>query len=99
MKSTQAGTATALAISTRLHSGYVWVISAAAALGGLLFGYDWVVRRCDHNTLSSLLVNYVKFTKAKLFPPVRRRLMARRYIFGRHCSYQFRLRLFGFGTI
>lgn len=25
------------------HSAYVWVISAVAALGGLLFGYDWVV--------------------------------------------------------
>jgi hypothetical protein len=23
--------------------GYVWTISAVAALGGLLFGYDWVV--------------------------------------------------------
>lgn len=29
--------------ATHLHSGYVWLISAAAALGGLLFGYDWVV--------------------------------------------------------
>src|SRR5437764_1775011 len=43
MKSTQAGSSTAPAIATRLHTGYVWVISAAAALGGLLFGYDWVV--------------------------------------------------------
>lgn len=25
------------------HSAYVWGIAAAAALGGLLFGYDWVV--------------------------------------------------------
>lgn len=25
------------------HSGYVWFISVIAALGGLLFGYDWVV--------------------------------------------------------
>jgi SP family sugar porter-like MFS transporter len=25
------------------HSGYVWFISFVAALGGLLFGYDWVV--------------------------------------------------------
>jgi sugar porter (SP) family MFS transporter len=24
-------------------SGYVWMISLAAALGGLLFGYDWIV--------------------------------------------------------
>jgi MFS transporter, SP family, xylose:H+ symportor len=26
-----------------LRMGYVWMISAVAALGGLLFGYDWVV--------------------------------------------------------
>lgn len=25
------------------HAGYVWLISSVAALGGLLFGYDWVV--------------------------------------------------------
>jgi sugar porter (SP) family MFS transporter len=25
------------------HLGYVWLISAVAALGGLLFGWDWVV--------------------------------------------------------
>jgi hypothetical protein len=25
------------------NMGYVWAISSAAALGGLLFGYDWVV--------------------------------------------------------
>ena len=25
------------------HAGYVWMISTVAALGGLLFGYDWVV--------------------------------------------------------
>lgn len=25
------------------HRGYVWMISLIAALGGLLFGYDWVV--------------------------------------------------------
>jgi SP family xylose:H+ symportor-like MFS transporter len=28
---------------TRINSGYVWLISVVAALGGLLFGYDWVV--------------------------------------------------------
>jgi SP family xylose:H+ symportor-like MFS transporter len=27
----------------QLNLGYVWAISAVAALGGLLFGYDWVV--------------------------------------------------------
>ena len=25
------------------HAGYVWTIAFVAALGGLLFGYDWVV--------------------------------------------------------
>src|SRR5262250_1432129 len=25
------------------NAGYVWMISSVAALGGLLFGYDWVV--------------------------------------------------------
>jgi sugar porter (SP) family MFS transporter len=27
----------------RLNLGYIWLISAVAALGGLLFGWDWVV--------------------------------------------------------
>ncbi len=27
----------------RFNAGYVWTISSIAALGGLLFGYDWVV--------------------------------------------------------
>jgi SP family xylose:H+ symportor-like MFS transporter len=31
------------AAATGFHSGYVSLISGAAALGGLLFGYDWVV--------------------------------------------------------
>ena len=26
-----------------LHLGYLWTIGFIAALGGLLFGYDWVV--------------------------------------------------------
>ena len=29
--------------STRYRKGYLWGISLVAALGGLLFGYDWVV--------------------------------------------------------
>jgi len=29
--------------AVRFHLGYVWLISAVAAMGGLLFGYDWVV--------------------------------------------------------
>ena len=28
---------------TRYNMGYVWAISLVAALGGLMFGYDWVV--------------------------------------------------------
>ncbi len=43
MKSVQTGSTAASTSATHLHSGYVWLISAAAALGGLLFGYDWVV--------------------------------------------------------
>ena len=27
----------------RYNLGYIWTISLVAALGGLLFGYDWVV--------------------------------------------------------
>ena len=27
----------------KLNTGYIWFISLVAALGGLLFGYDWVV--------------------------------------------------------
>lgn len=29
--------------TTTLHLGYLWTIAFVAALGGLLFGYDWVV--------------------------------------------------------
>jgi len=28
---------------TSLNLGWIWTISVVAALGGLLFGYDWVV--------------------------------------------------------
>jgi len=31
------------AASTKLNTRYIWFISVVAALGGLLFGYDWVV--------------------------------------------------------
>ena len=31
------------ALQTRHNTGYLWTISLVAALGGLLFGYDWVV--------------------------------------------------------
>ena len=37
---TQAGITPA---DSRFSGGYVWAISLAGALGGLLFGYDWVV--------------------------------------------------------
>ncbi|MFL6354188.1 MAG: sugar porter family MFS transporter [Bryobacteraceae bacterium] len=43
MKSTQASASISPVKADHLHSGYVWGISAVAALGGLLFGYDWVV--------------------------------------------------------
>src|SRR6185437_7635793 len=43
MKPAPAVSSTSPAVASHLHSSYVWVISAAAALGGLLFGYDWVV--------------------------------------------------------
>lgn len=35
--------ATAAAAAQNQQSVYLWCISAVAALGGLLFGYDWVV--------------------------------------------------------
>jgi sugar porter (SP) family MFS transporter len=31
------------AVSSERHPAYLWMISLVAALGGLLFGYDWVV--------------------------------------------------------
>ena len=30
-------------MTTRYNLGYVWTVSIVAAMGGLLFGYDWVV--------------------------------------------------------
>ncbi len=33
----------AVPITTRYNMTYIWSVSMAAALGGLLFGYDWVV--------------------------------------------------------
>src|SRR6266568_6151923 len=32
-----------IAIKAKHNLGYVWVISSVAAMGGLLFGWDWVV--------------------------------------------------------
>src|SRR5437762_9461364 len=43
MKSTQAGAPTSPQMPPPFHPAYFWVIRAVAALGGLLFGYDWVV--------------------------------------------------------
>src|SRR5438046_6820432 len=34
---------TATARAEHFNTGYIYAISAVAALGGLLFGYDWVV--------------------------------------------------------
>src|SRR5207302_10021239 len=31
------------AVSSRFDTAYIWTVSSVAALGGLLFGYDWVV--------------------------------------------------------
>ena len=36
-------TAAAAGVETRYNLRYVWTISLVAAMGGLLFGYDWVV--------------------------------------------------------
>ena len=30
-------------LKAELNLGYIWLISSVAALGGLLFGWDWVV--------------------------------------------------------
>ncbi len=30
-------------VEERVNNAYVWMIASVAALGGLLFGYDWVV--------------------------------------------------------
>ncbi len=35
--------ATSTSAAYRFNLGYIWMISTVAALGGLLFGYDWVV--------------------------------------------------------
>ena len=34
---------TLAADSVKFNNGYIWTVSLAGALGGLLFGYDWVV--------------------------------------------------------
>lgn len=40
---TSSGPGQSVSSATRYNMGYVWAISLVAALGGLLFGYDWVV--------------------------------------------------------
>jgi len=40
------------------NTGYVWSISVAAALGGLLFGYDWVVIGGGKAFLREILFNW-----------------------------------------
>ncbi len=39
----QASREPALSAEAKYNQGYIWSISLVAALGGLLFGYDWVV--------------------------------------------------------
>jgi sugar porter (SP) family MFS transporter len=34
---------TAATVPSSFHQAYIWAVSLVAALGGLLFGYDWVV--------------------------------------------------------
>src|SRR5512146_635140 len=41
--STADQTQSTLATQPHFHTAYVWTISLVGALGGLLFGYDWVV--------------------------------------------------------
>src|SRR5512145_3548309 len=38
-----AAPAATLEKGARLNAAYIWLISLVAALGGLLFGWDWVV--------------------------------------------------------
>ena len=40
---TQTNVSSHMTAEVRYHMGYIWGISLVAALGGLLFGYDWVV--------------------------------------------------------
>lgn len=40
---TQVSHSSSPAPSAQLNAGYIWLISVCAAMGGLLFGYDWVV--------------------------------------------------------
>ena len=49
------------------HAGYVWLISLVAAMGGLLFGYDWIVisgtdifYEAHFNLTSSLQIGWAK---------------------------------------
>jgi MFS transporter, SP family, xylose:H+ symportor len=36
-------TASPTAVAGRYNAAYVWTVASVGALGGLLFGYDWVV--------------------------------------------------------
>jgi MFS transporter, SP family, arabinose:H+ symporter len=40
---TSSGNVTSVTAPSSFHTAYIWTISLVAALGGLLFGYDWVV--------------------------------------------------------
>ena len=39
----QASKEPALSAEAKYNQGYIWTIALVAAMGGLLFGYDWVV--------------------------------------------------------
>jgi SP family xylose:H+ symportor-like MFS transporter len=42
-RSSEGTAASQAGVAARYNTGYIWTIAAVAALGGLLFGYDWVV--------------------------------------------------------
>ena len=58
-------TATGQSVPTPYNMRYIWAVSLVAALGGLMFGYDWVViggaelfyERC-FNLVSSLAIGW-----------------------------------------
>ena len=43
MISANASSSTSAHLDARFNYGFIWMISLVAAMGGLLFGYDWVV--------------------------------------------------------
>src|ERR1700730_14767088 len=43
MLTTVKGQTSPVAATAKYNASYIWAVSSAGALGGLLFGYDWVV--------------------------------------------------------